>query len=143
MREILKQAVSSIRDMEVRNIFKLLFNWEFHSLVQNWKDMASFHMAFAKAKYSKTWISKLYRCISKREVSILEEIYDKVSTSPKQSIQHTPLNLLLRGGTTESYRVYSIFFKEGMFFNYAPINSLYHRGDPGFGSASKSGPGAQ
>ncbi len=138
---ILKQGVSLLRDVGARNIFKLLFNWEFHNLVQNWKDMASFHMSFAKAKYSKTWLSKLYRWISKREVSILEEIYDKVSTSPKQSIQHTPLNLLLKDGTTESYRVYSIFFREGMFFNYAPASILYHRRDRSSISGSKSGPG--
>jgi hypothetical protein len=139
--KILKQGVSLVRDVGARNIFKLLFNWEFHNLVQNWKDIASFHMAFAKAKYSKTWISRLYRGISKREVSILEEIYDKVSTSPKESIKHTPLNLLLKDGTTESYRVYSIFFREGMFFNYAPASILYHRGDRSFISGSKSGPG--
>lgn len=139
--KIFKQGVSLVGDMGARNIFKLLFNWEFHNLVQNWKDLASFHMAFAKAKYSKTWISKLYRGISKREVSILEEIYDKVPTSRKQSIQDTPLNLLLKDGTTESYRVYSIFFREGMFFNYAPASILYHRGDRSFISGSKSGPG--
>jgi transcriptional regulator with XRE-family HTH domain len=139
--KILKQGVSLVRDVGARNIFKLLFNWEFHNLVQNWKDIASFHMAFAKAKYSKTWISRLYRGISKREVSILEEIYDKVSTSPKESIKHTPLNLLLKDGTTESYRVYSIFFREGMFFNYAPASILYHRGDRSSISGSKSGPG--
>jgi DNA-binding transcriptional MerR regulator len=123
---IFKQAVRAVRDVESRSIFRLLFNWEFHSLVQNWKDMASFHMSFAKAKFSKTWISKLYKGISIREISILEEIYDKVSTFPKQVIQDTPLNLLLKDGTTESYRVYSILLREGMFFSYAPARVLYH-----------------
>lgn len=122
---VFKQSVSSIKDVESRNIFRLLFNWEFHCLVQNWKDLATFHIAFAKTNFSKTWISKLYKGISKREIRVLEEIYDRVSTFPKQGIKDTPIHLLMKDGTTEPYRVYSIFFREGILFVYAPAEILY------------------
>ena len=122
---VFKQSVRSIKDVESGNIFRLLFNWEFHCLVQNWKDLITFHMAFAKTNFSKTWISKLYKGISKREISVLEEIYDRVSTFPKQGIKDTLIHLLMKDGTTEPYRVYSIFFREGIFFVYAPAEILY------------------
>lgn len=122
---VFKQSISSIKDAESRNIFRLLFNWEFHCLVQNWKDLITFHMAFVKTNFSKTWISKLYKGISKREIRVLEEIYDRVSTFPKQGIKDTPIHLLMKDGTTEPYRVYSIFFREGILFVYALAEILY------------------
>jgi len=122
---VFKQSVSSIKDVESRNIFRLLFNWEFHCLVQNWKDLVAFHMIFTKTNFSKSWISKMYKGISKREIRVLEEIYDRVSTFPKQGIKDTLIHLLMKDGTTEPYRVYSIFFREGIFFGYAPAEILY------------------
>lgn len=122
--KLFNQSVSSIKDVESRNIFRLLFNWEFHCLVQNWKDLITFHMAFAKNNFSKTKIFQLYKGISKREVRVLEEIYDRVSTFPKQVIKDTIIHLLMKDGTTEPYRVYSVFFREGIFFAYAPAEIL-------------------
>jgi predicted DNA-binding transcriptional regulator AlpA len=132
--EIFQQPVRRIMNLESRNIFKLLFNWDFHSRVKNWKDVVSFHMSFAKNKFSKTWIERLYTGISAREISVLEEIYDKVSAFPKHCVRDTHLNLLLIDGTTASYRVYSIFFKEGMFFNFAPAGTSFFVGEPSLNS---------
>jgi predicted DNA-binding transcriptional regulator AlpA len=120
---IFGQVISRIREMESRNIFRVLFNWELHSHVRNWKDLITFHMSFAKSKFSKPWIERLYNGISNREVDFLEEIYDKVSTSPKQGIKQTDMSLLMEDGSTLLYKVYSIFFKEGIFFIYAPRGS--------------------
>lgn len=122
--KVFRQPVSMIRDVESRNIFKLLFNWEFHSRVQNWRDLISFHMCFVKSKYSKTWIEKLYKGITEREVSLLEEIYDRVSTFAKESIKEIPISLLMTDGTTEFYKVYAVSFKEGILFAYASVEGL-------------------
>ena len=122
--KVFRQPVSVIRDVESRNIFKLLFNWEFHSRVQNWRDVITFHMSFVKSKYSKTWIEKLYKGITEREVSLLEDIYDRVSTFAKESIKVSGINLLMTDGTTESYRVYTLSFKEGILFAYASVEGL-------------------
>jgi DNA-binding transcriptional MerR regulator len=108
--------------------FKLLFNWEFHSRVQNWRDLIRFHMSFVKSKYSKTWIEKLYKGITEREVSLLEDIYDRVSTSGKESIQESNINLLMTDGTTESYKVYTLSFREGSLFSYASVEGLLRKG---------------
>jgi hypothetical protein len=121
---IFKQSVDVIRDPDARSIFKLLFNWEFHNLVKNWKDLITCHMSYAKTKFSKTWIPKLYKGISRREIDILEEIYEKVSPTPQEGIKMMRVNLLLKNGTTEPYRVFSLFFSEGILFIFEEIAEL-------------------
>jgi adenylate cyclase len=123
-RKIFKQSVDVIRDPGERSIFKLLFNWEFHNLVKNWKDLMTCHMSYAKTKFSKMWIPKLYKGISRREIDILEEIYEKVSPTPQEGIKMMRVNLLLKGGTTEPYRVFSMFFREGILFVFEEIDGL-------------------
>ncbi len=119
-RKIFKQAIDSISALQDKNIFKVFFNWEFHSMVKNWQDLISYHMSFTKTKFSKTWIAKLYEGISKREISVLEEIYEKVSVFSRKSIKETRIELILKDGTVEPYHVFSLFSKEGIFFIYVP-----------------------
>ena len=114
-------GVSRIEGNEGRNVFRLLFNWEIHSRIQNWKDLLGFHMSFAKEKYAKTWIKRLYSGISKSEMRLLENIYDKVPDRSGESIEESYVNLLMMDGTTNSYRVFTISFREGRLFSYVPI----------------------
>lgn len=125
--KIFRQPVGAMGDRaSARNIFKLFFNWELQRFIRNWKDLITFHMAFAKTKFAKTWIEKLYWGISESEVSVLEAAYDRVSNLPGMGIQTTKINLLKGDGTTEFYRVNSLFFKEGILFVYAPGDQYYH-----------------
>ncbi|MBN1625002.1 MAG: hypothetical protein JW944_00645 [Deltaproteobacteria bacterium] len=118
---LFNQKIDQFVDEESINIFKLLFNWEFHCHVQNWKDLVAYHMSFAKFKYSKTWLTRLYQGISGKEVSLLEKVYDDISTYPDQAIKDTHINFLKKDGSTDRYRVYSVFFEEGIFFVYVPF----------------------
>ena len=105
-----------------QSIFKLLFNWEFHSHVANWRSLMMLHMAYAKVvKLSKTWIAGLYRGISQKEITVLEEIYDQVSPVGNQTIKESYVSLLTRDGLSESFWVTSIFFREGVLFIYVPL----------------------
>jgi adenylate cyclase len=105
-----------------RNIFKLLFNWEFHNLVANWRNLVALHMAYAKTiKAGRTWISRLYRGISEAEISILEETYDHVSPVPRQTIRDSYLSLLGKDGASESYKVTSLLSRQGILFVYVPM----------------------
>jgi DNA-binding transcriptional MerR regulator len=107
-----------------RNIFELFFHWEFHSRVRNWQDIMAFHMSLAKVKFSRSWMGNLYKEISRREVEILEEIYDRVKPFPKQTVKDTRVNLLMEDGTTKSLKAYTIFFEEGILFVYDRIGFL-------------------
>jgi hypothetical protein len=115
---IFRQPVNHITPIQDRNIFKLFFHWEFHSYVKNWKDLIKFHVSFAKMKYARSWMEKLYAGISKIEIALLQELYDKVKVFPKTIIEMTPMNLLLSEGSTETYCIYSLFSKEGIFYLY-------------------------
>jgi len=118
------QAVSLIKDRESRNIFKLFFHWQLHDRVRNWRDLVAFHTSFAKIKYTRSWMANIYRGISENEAAILLEIYDRVESFPAQTITDRNIALLMEDGTSETYHVYSTFFKEGIFFLYSPSRFL-------------------
>ncbi|MBW1912510.1 MAG: hypothetical protein JRI43_04960 [Deltaproteobacteria bacterium] len=121
---ILNQKIMFMQETVSTNIFKLFFNWEFQSRIKNWKDLVTFHMSFAKFKYSKTWLARLYKGISQRELNVLEGIYDDTSISPHHTIREKHISLLMQGDFTEQYRIYSMFFNEGILFIYIPSGSL-------------------
>ena len=113
------QTVSLLKDMEAKNVFKLFFHWQFHNRVRNWRDLVAFHMSFARIKYTRNWMANIYRGISENEAAILLDVYDRVEPFPAQAITDRNLVLLMEDGTSESYQVYTMFFKEGIFFLYA------------------------
>lgn len=117
--QILRQEVKRLKNRASRNIFKLFFNWEFHNYVRNWLDIVAFHMSFAKLKYAKNWLKNLFHGITENEVTLLEQIYERVRPFPQGSIGESPINLFIEDGSTKAYRVYSIFTREGILFIYA------------------------
>ncbi|MDB9822462.1 MerR family transcriptional regulator [Deltaproteobacteria bacterium] len=119
-KRILHQEVRNIGDEDSKNIFKLIFNWEFHCHVKNWKDLVAYHMSFAKLKFNKTWIPRLYKGISGNEAGVLEKVYDETSISPDCFIRDTEINFLKNDGSTDKFRIYSMLFKEGILFVYVP-----------------------
>jgi hypothetical protein len=80
-------------------------------------------MSFAKIKYTGAWMEKLYKGISRNEAAILKDIYNRVEPFKVQTITDRIIALLMEDGTTESYRVYTIFFREGIFFLYNSAKS--------------------
>lgn len=120
---VFNQSISSINELESRNIFKLLFGWEFHHQVQNWAEIVAFHIAFVKYKFQKNFIAKLYKGISESEISFLEKLYDEQAPSPRKAINNTQIKFVKQDGSMEAYEVYNIFFREGIFFVYVPANS--------------------
>ncbi|MGD8985825.1 MAG: MerR family transcriptional regulator [Desulfobacteraceae bacterium] len=117
------QQLRLVRDLQSRNIFKVLFNWEFHNHVQNWEDLLGFHMSFAKSRLSRAWIEQLFTGISETQSSLLKQIYDGVPTFSQQGPKFTNIELSLADGTTHPYSVHTMFFKEGILFVYASAGS--------------------
>jgi DNA-binding transcriptional MerR regulator len=117
------QQLSLIRDLPSRNIFKALFNWEFHNHVENWEDLLGFHMSFAKSRLSRARIEQLFTGISEKQSRLLKQIYDEVPTFSQQGPKFTNIKLSLTDGTTHPYSVHTMFFKEGILFVYASTGS--------------------
>ena len=119
---IIHQNVGSIEDIDSRNIFKLIFNWEFHCHVKNWKDFAAYHMSFVKIKFSKNWLTRLYKGISDKAANMLEKVYEETDVNKNNIIKGTYISFLKKDGSTDKYRAYYMFFKEGIFFVYVPFD---------------------
>ena len=113
-----------LKAKESRSIFRLFFSWEFHDHVRNWRDLLTLHMSFVKTRYPRDWCERLYPGISEIEISTLQKIYDRVRPFSTDTIKHSFINLSMQDGTTEAYRIYNIFVKEGIFFLYAQDNFL-------------------
>lgn len=120
---IFRQPVNERNDAGRISIFKLFFHWEFHDFVKNWRDLVFFHMAFVKTLFSREHICELYNGISKREINVLEQIYDMVSIPSRAAIRDSVFHLLMKDGTTELYRIYSMKCKEGLFFIYRKMEA--------------------
>ncbi|MBU2499451.1 MAG: hypothetical protein KKE57_11160 [Proteobacteria bacterium] len=122
--QILRQELKRLKEGTSRNIFKIFFNWEFHNHVRNWLDIVAFHMSFAKLKYARSWLKNLFQGISESEVNLLQQIYDRVRPFRQGTIGESHINLFIEDGSTKTYRVYTVFTREGIFFLYAPENFL-------------------
>ncbi|MFC1825135.1 adenylate/guanylate cyclase domain-containing protein [Thermodesulfobacteriota bacterium] len=121
--KIFKTEVRSIPQLELRNIFKLFFNWEFSSYIKNWKEVVDFHMQVVKSGLQKSLISHLYEGITAKECRFLQEIYDQVVPFPEKSINKSPMSFSIHEEPTEYYNIYTLFFREGIFFLYLPSES--------------------
>ena len=120
---LLAQQLSLNRDLSSRNIFKVLFSWEFHNHVQNWEDLLGFHMSFAKSRLSRALNEQLFTGISEKQSRLLKQIYDEVPTFSQKGPKFTNIKLSLADGTTRPYSVHTMFFKEGILFVYASAGS--------------------
>jgi adenylate cyclase len=120
---IFAQQMSLNSDLPSKNVFKVLFNWEFHNHVQNWEDMLGFHMSFAKSRLSRALIEQLFTGISETQSRLLKQIYDEVPTFSQEGPKFTDIKLTLTDGTTRPYSVHTMFFKEGILFIYASAGS--------------------
>jgi adenylate cyclase len=129
--QLFKETVRFSERQTSGNIFKHLFHWEFHRMVLNWKNLVQFHMAHAKqVKPGKGWIGRLYRGITEAEISLLEKIYDHVHPVSSLTIRESYLSLLSREGSSDLYKVRSLFSKNGVLFIYETedVSSYSHWG---------------
>lgn len=121
---IFKQDVRIIDELESRNVFKLLFGWEFHNYILNWKEIVAFHLRSIKSIIPKSRISELYEGISDSTISLLEQIYDSDTTpTAKNFINKNYIKFVKQDESKEEYEVYTLLFREGVFFVYMPANS--------------------
>lgn len=123
-KRIFKNNVSAINKLDSRNIFKLLFSWECHQYLRNWEEVIAFHMRFFKGNYHRDHISSIYSGITESEVRFLTGKFDEEDAFRKKTINSSPLNFILQDGTVVSYRVHTMFFREGLFFVYLPSERM-------------------
>jgi len=122
--QIFHRSVSRITELESRNLFKLLFSWEFSSHLENWEEAIAHHLPFVKSGLPKEHISGLYPGISESETRFLENIYDEETPLSGENVHCAPLNLVAKDGSAASYQMHSMCFREGIFFAYVPTDRM-------------------
>ncbi len=118
---IFHTKISSIDDVESRNIFKLFFSFEFHSNLANWRDIIGLHMPFVQAAHDKKSLSEIYPGMSTAEAMFLENFY-KETQPAKGPVSNKAVQLVLKKEDVQYYQVYTIRFREGIFFVYVPAD---------------------
>lgn len=121
---IFGKKIRTIREVESRNVFRLFLNWEFSSFMKNCEEILQYHMYFFKARQQKEQIPGLYADISGKEVEYLQKVYDNANDTPMEKIHQQLITLVEKDRSEEQYVVYTIFYREGMFFLYLPANSV-------------------
>lgn len=121
---IFGKPIKSIRNVELRNVFRLFLSWEFSNFVRNWENFLDYHMAFYKVKMEKENLSQLYTGMSRRETQYLHTAYDRVQKIPMEKIYQHVVDIEGPSGTKDRYIVYTTFFREGMFFLYTHADTV-------------------
>jgi class 3 adenylate cyclase len=80
-------------------------------------------MSLAKGRLSHTAISRVCEDLPAPCAKLLESSYAEAEPVPKRTIVDAPLNLTKADGSTQSYRAYASFFREGILFVYARADS--------------------
>ena len=124
MKKIFMQNTGSSETILSKNVFKWLFHWELHNVLQNWKDLLSLHISYAKSRMERGWVQKMYEGISAAEIEILLDLHDRAAIFPEEDIHESHINFLKHDGTTESYRVFTMSFREGRLFVYLSSKGL-------------------
>lgn len=124
--QIFNKNISTIIDIESRNIFKLFFSWDFHINLRNWEEIVAAHMAIVKNKIDKNNIANLYNGITDKETFFLEKIYDVETSLSEDAAHNTPVSFIGRDGDQRSYQIYTMSFREGIFCVFVPTDHSAH-----------------
>ncbi len=115
---IFGKSIRSIRDVELRNVFRLFLSWEFNHFVKNWEEIAEYHMGFYRMKMGKEQLGQMYTAMSGRETQYLEGVYERSPRIHPEKVHSRYLDVEGTNGSIERFIVYTTFFREGMFFLY-------------------------
>ncbi len=118
------KPIRSIRDVELRNVFRLFLSWEFNHFVKNWEEIVEYHMSFYRMRIEKDQLGKMYTGMSGRETQYLEGVYDRADRVHPQKIYRHELDIEGTNGSMDKYIVYTTFFREGMFFLYQKAEKM-------------------
>jgi len=124
--KIFKKQVHSIRDAESRNIFGLFREMglldgkeeEFSN------DLITFHLRYIKEKYGNELPDEYFQGFPELTIAKYKRIYDRIQLDLKETSLKSFLKLANPEGLFSSYQVYSVTFREGILFLYAPVEGM-------------------
>ncbi len=121
---IFNGKIRSITDIQNRNIFRLMFDWQFHDHIKNWQELVALHMSFIKSPLSPEHFYDLYKGISQREVHLLREMYSRAPEEGSAPATSVPFNMKAEDGSHRPYTIHTMSFREGTFVVYIENDRL-------------------
>ncbi len=106
-----------------RNLFGMLLNGGLIGRADGHEDILRFHLAIAKNRIPRNSLTALDPAGERSaggEVEELTRLYDAVEPARRQPILHSEVNLAEPGERDQWYTLYASFFREGIFFAFAP-----------------------
>jgi len=124
--KIFKKQVHSIRDAESRNIFGLfremgLLDGEEEEFSN---DLITFHLRYIKEKYGNELPDEYFQGFPELTIAKYKRIYERIQLDLKETSLKSFLKLANPEGLFSSYQVYSVTFREGILFLYAPVEGM-------------------
>lgn len=107
-------------DISERNIFRMLLEADKINACQSRGDILSLHLAIAKNRLTKAALLTLDPHLEGNQIEELSELFGEVAAWESRSLCDTDVNLAERTASPQYFRIYSSFFREGIFFAYMP-----------------------
>lgn len=116
---LLEMETGLSSDITERNIFDFFLQSNIIMRAEGRDEVLRFHLSIAKNRLPKT--SLLALVAKSEDLEKLIQLYDEVKAVDAKPLLHTIVNLAERGSEEDLYTVYASFFREGIFFAYAPL----------------------
>ncbi len=105
-----------------RNVFRLLLQALSEGAPPGLDDLIRFHLAIAKNRFSKSALLTLDPNLGDSDVGAISRLYDEVEpVTARDGPQGSDIDLGKQNEAPAMHRVHATFFREGIFFAYAPL----------------------
>ena len=120
---IFHRRISSMVDVEARNIFKLLFDQDLHGYLQNWKEAVDLHCTLLQRHMDSKNLDLVYDGIPADTVALLQEAYRNRQRPATDNLYCLPFTLVdATSGTSQNFLVHSAAYREGTFLVFVPAD---------------------
>jgi len=121
---IFGQGIGQASHITERNLFRLFFQGNRVPTFAGGEELLRFHLAIAKNRVAKAALIGTDFAARDADVGNLFALFDDVEPVGRQPLLHTEVNLARPGEVEAWHTVYASFYREGIFFTYAPVDNV-------------------
>ncbi len=120
---IFQREVSSIVNIESRNIFKLLLDRDLHAVMQNWNEAIDLHCTLLQRNLNRDDFKRIFEEITPDQAAVIAASYQRRKPQATDNLYHLPFSLVsaLNGQSTK-FIVHSVAYREGTFLVFVPAD---------------------
>lgn len=105
-----------------RSLFRAFVQVGLSDRFTGWDELARFHLAVAKNFLSQEQLVAVAHGDDRRLATYLMQVFEEVAEAGAEGgVLGTEINLAAPGQPNQWYKLYCSFFREGLFFTYAPL----------------------